>query len=457
LPFELLLPKRAIFDCILNKDLHRGCSYGMDLGPIQIENGCFVEEDGATFCFCDFNRCNAAGILDLRNLIDDKNGTEAQTIRPFYETDPYLEKSLLREEENTRITKYQSTQPAKNSHKKNFSSSSLSTKASSSHSSTPKKNTSSFNPTNGIFENHILNNTFLNFSGAYSKKINNQQLLNKLDMLRTHAFKQQTEIPKDSQLPKNKTETKSTNMQVANSTRKTTFLTSKSSIKLKDKSSLRRRTTTLKSKFIASTRFSTLDTAKVNFNKKTTPRLQIRKESERSKTASKVYPNTNENIQEAKFFKTNIDDKFSKDLLGDVEFRSRLGLKADEKLNILLFKQSLENEESQLNEKLWLDVRRLYNNNKPTINQKITTNLPSTTLSWLEKLKAKLSSSGIDIDNFNGNNLNQINSLNANRNKNAENGAELYDWSYVLSRNYKQGLKYVLLFFKFFKFYLVNF
>lgn len=42
----------------------------MDLGQIQVENGCFVEEEGSTYCFCDFNRCNAAGILDLRNLIE---------------------------------------------------------------------------------------------------------------------------------------------------------------------------------------------------------------------------------------------------------------------------------------------------------------------------------------------------------------------------------------------------
>ena len=44
----------------------------MDLGKVQIENGCFIEEDGSTYCFCDFNRCNAAGILDLRNLLDEK-------------------------------------------------------------------------------------------------------------------------------------------------------------------------------------------------------------------------------------------------------------------------------------------------------------------------------------------------------------------------------------------------
>lgn len=66
-------------------DLHRGCSYGMDLGQIQVENGCFVEEEGSTYCFCDFNRCNAAGILDLRNLIDSsgRHQQHQTTYEPF--------------------------------------------------------------------------------------------------------------------------------------------------------------------------------------------------------------------------------------------------------------------------------------------------------------------------------------------------------------------------------------
>lgn len=58
----------------------------MDLGQIQVENGCFVEEEGSTYCFCDFNRCNAAGILDLRNLID--SGRQSPTTTSSYE--PFL-------------------------------------------------------------------------------------------------------------------------------------------------------------------------------------------------------------------------------------------------------------------------------------------------------------------------------------------------------------------------------
>lgn len=40
----------------VNSDLHRGCTIGMDFGDLQIENGCFIEEDGSTYCFCDYNR-----------------------------------------------------------------------------------------------------------------------------------------------------------------------------------------------------------------------------------------------------------------------------------------------------------------------------------------------------------------------------------------------------------------
>jgi hypothetical protein len=164
----------------------------------------------------------------------------------------------------------------------------------------------------------------------------------------------------------------------------------------------------------------------MKLNKKTTHKLR---ESERTHTTIKVNLNIDDQIQNGKFFKTNIDDKFSKDLLTDAEFRSRLGLKVDEKLNILLLKQSLENEESQLNENLRLDVRKLYNNK------------PTTTLSWLEKLKAKLSSGEFDLNTLNSNKINQINFLNANKYNNLENSAESYDWSYVLSKNYKKGMK----------------
>lgn len=55
----------------------------MDLGQIQVENGCFVEEEGSTYCFCDFNRCNAAGILDLRNLIDTGRQQTTTTSEAF--------------------------------------------------------------------------------------------------------------------------------------------------------------------------------------------------------------------------------------------------------------------------------------------------------------------------------------------------------------------------------------
>ena len=57
----------------MRQDLHRGCTIGMDFGDLQVENGCFIEEDGSTYCFCDFNRCNAAGIIDLRNLEASRN------------------------------------------------------------------------------------------------------------------------------------------------------------------------------------------------------------------------------------------------------------------------------------------------------------------------------------------------------------------------------------------------
>lgn len=48
-------------------DIHRGCSYGMELNVTK--NGCFVNQDGSVYCFCDFNRCNAASLLDLRNAM----------------------------------------------------------------------------------------------------------------------------------------------------------------------------------------------------------------------------------------------------------------------------------------------------------------------------------------------------------------------------------------------------
>ena len=72
----------------------------MDLGQIQVENGCFVEEEGSTYCFCDFNRCNAAGILDLRNLIDTNRLQSTTTRWPFTTTTTKNQSGLASDEIN---------------------------------------------------------------------------------------------------------------------------------------------------------------------------------------------------------------------------------------------------------------------------------------------------------------------------------------------------------------------
>lgn len=87
-----------------NYYLHRGCSFGLDFGEQEIENGCYIEEDGSTYCFCDYNRCNAAGILDLRNLAPELANTT---------------KSMILNDEDFRTTKklYKTTQAVKSTQK----------------------------------------------------------------------------------------------------------------------------------------------------------------------------------------------------------------------------------------------------------------------------------------------------------------------------------------------------
>ena len=46
----------SLFNKKLSNLIRNKNTIGMDFGDLQIENGCFIEEDGSTYCFCEFNK-----------------------------------------------------------------------------------------------------------------------------------------------------------------------------------------------------------------------------------------------------------------------------------------------------------------------------------------------------------------------------------------------------------------
>ena len=106
-------------------------------------------------------------------------------------------------------------------------------------------------------------------------------------------------------------------------------------------------------------------------------------------------------------YKIKINDSLSKKLIESLQFRTNLGLKPNEKINIVLLKRPIEHDDSQKkefassNDKIQNFNEMILNSHKMSKslikrpsglekNRHLNVIIPSTTDSWLNKLKAKL-------------------------------------------------------------------
>ena len=354
--------------------MHRGCTYGMDLGDVEIENGCFVEEDGSTYCFCDFNRCNAAGILDLRNLIDDKN----ETFKPF--------KSLSK---NTRhnnqfqstILKSKDIQHPKSANYQKISASGNQNYSSklSSHFTLP-----SLYSTMSI--SNKLNTT---------RKIDYTSSSEKLDRLLVNLFGTSKSV--NSNLIKERIRNSSNPEKLIKKFETYTMALlqnqrpqnqNRYNYAVKDQSRVNFINTSTPPIYTTST--SVPSSSKVNTTLSVVSFTQYQNEYEKinatfykftlptTTTTVSNYVNNNNNMMMPSLYKLNINDSFSKNLIENKEFRSRFGLKPKEKLNLLLLKKPAT-EDGQQDIELLINNQNLNKNDTTTVVPITSTELPTTT------------------------------------------------------------------------------
>ncbi len=352
--------------------MHRGCTYGMDLGDVEIENGCFVEEDGSTYCFCDFNRCNAAGILDLRNLIDDKN----ETFRPFKS----LSKSTRHNNQfQSTILKPKESQQTKSANYQKISASgnqNYSAKLSS-YFTLPSLYT--------IASMSKLDNT--------TKKIDATSSNDRLDRILVNLFG--TSKSANSNLIKERIRNSSDPEKLITKFEKYTMALLKNQHEknlnkfnhtVKNETSVDYTTTSTQSLFTTTTPIPS--TPKINTTLSVVSFTQYQNEYEKINatfykftlpTTTTTVSNHVNNLMMPSLYKLNINDSFSKNLIESKEFRSRFGLKPKEKLNLLLLKKPATQDGQQ-------DIELLINNQNLNKNVSdtttivpITSTLPPTT------------------------------------------------------------------------------
>ncbi len=334
----------------------------MDLGEVEIENGCFVEEDGSTYCFCDFNRCNAAGILDLRNLIDDKN----ETFKPFKLLSKNTRhnnqfQSTILKPKDIQQQKSASYQKISASGNQNFSSKLTSyftlPAIYSTLSMSRLDNTTRKIDTNN--PNDRLDRILVNLFGT-SKSVNSDLIKERIRNSSNpekliKKFEKYTMALLQNQNQKNHNRH---NYAVKDQTKTNFINTSTPPIYTTTPSiqALSKINTTLS--VVSFTQYQN-EYEKINatFYKFTLP------------TTTTVASNYVNNMPS--LYKLNINDSFSKNLIENKEFRSRFGLKPKERLNLLLLKKPATEEGQQ-------DMELLINNQNLNKNASYTTTIVPT-------------------------------------------------------------------------------
>lgn len=411
-----------------------------------------------------FFRCNAAGILDLRNLIDDEKNETAQKIKPLESDHDFLyDTNILKDEVTPR--KFSSglqKSPYSTSSIHASHSSSIPTKISDSTKENAAK--SSFSSLN------LENSKPVVYSNTRKPHINNiEQLLNDyLNFSKALSLKNPSEILNDTELNRkflNKVKEYSNNLNTLNQLIKSNYSldsveAQRERARLQEMSKkltsiityLSSTPKTNKSKQYTKTSKTVTTTTKPKIIPSTTKALP---------TKEKISPESNAWINNGPTqYKLKINDTLSKNFIENLSFRSKFGLKPDEKINILLIKRPTDQDETKkyINENNLLndnfdDANNIIVNKQPSSSSSNNNNINSnynynynvysttksttmrpnyfstpivpfrasaTTLSWLSKLKNKLATS-LYVDN-------------------RFQPTESYDWSYVFSEQYKQGL-----------------
>ena len=424
--------------------------------------------------------CNAAGILDLRNLA----GTDNQTTNEAIEHNPGVEKVNTNFKNSKQLNKENiyppmSSLPSSTSSKKQMTQSTT-TASSSEH---PTINSELNNLDQLLLE-------YLNFS----KSINPQSMLSKPQKAINKKYESKANLVQVSASTNPKPVSVPTAAALQSSFNKTTrMITSAASKKQQQQqqASNVKKSSSSSSSQVADA--SSLNQAAINFRNKMLSNqhsrissLIVNSTTSTTKPTTTTTTTTKPVAVESKKpnlpgqYKLKINDTLAKNLLDSYLFRSKFGLKPDEKVNILVLKRPIENDQSHdlaenrfqmnmysnQNQQNYANNRLVnsnnnvlssnskfnrvgnsnleainsankvfsYNflNNKPQqqhfINLPISnprtilqTSTPTTTLSWLSKLKAKLLAPKFERDQI------------------LKSFETPYDWSHVLSNQYKQG------------------